>query len=74
MTNLGVEQTWPMLECMASFQFMDAMGGYWQIRAQAPKEPNYKLDGVLKRNGVHTKLKDIPGTEGLSELDWHVEM
>lgn len=73
-TNLGVEQTWPMLECLASFQFMDAMGGYWQIRAQAPKEPNYKLDGVLERNKVHAKLKDIPGTEGMKELDWHIEM
>lgn len=57
----------------ASFFFVDSMGVYRTIRLAAGMEPNYTLDGVLKRNLGYGKLT-IPECAHLDGVKWHIQM
>lgn len=75
--NLAPYDRWHVVECPASFVFVDAMCVYRQIRKAKGKAPSYGLDYTLNTNLSRNKLYiEMPLTEGLKEssLEWHAVM
>lgn len=68
--KLAPAAIWHVVECTASFQFVDSMRIYYRLRmAEGVLPGGYNLDNVLKTNGVGGKLKfDVKADSG---LQWH---
>lgn len=71
--NLNPEQRWHVVECPASFFFIDGMTLYYRLRMAAGLEEGYSLDSVLDRNLKISKLK-VDEVSHLTGIDWHKEM
>ncbi len=74
--NLASYDRWHVVEFPASFQFIDAMCVFRQIRKAKGKAPSYSLDytltSQLKRGKLYFEI-DLPGiAEGSAE--WHRQM
>lgn len=70
-----VADKWHWMHATSFTQFVDSMSVYSKLRTVIGKEPSYKLDDILKKNNVGSKLhfdelKDITG----SATDWHRQM
>jgi hypothetical protein len=74
--NLASYDRWHVVEHPASFQFIDAMCVYRQIRKAKGKEPSYSLDYTLKKQLNLGKLYFDTGESEAKEgsVEWHVEM
>lgn len=68
-------ERWHVVTCPASFYFLDSMCLYKRIRTAAGNENSYKLDYILNKNDVGSKLK-IEETAHLEEDGdkWHFTM
>ncbi len=75
--NLSPYDRWHVVEFPASFQFVDAMCVYRQIRKAKGKAPSYSLgytlDTNLNRNKLYFDVVDVKGVKDGS-LEWHVIM
>lgn len=74
--NLASYDRWHVVECPASFQFIDSMCVYRQIRKANGKEPSYSLDSVLKNQLDLGKLYFDTGESDAKpgSVEWHVQM
>jgi hypothetical protein len=74
--NLAPYDQWHVVEHPASFQFIDAMCVYRQIRKAKGKAPSYSLDSILKKELGRGKLYFANGESNArsGSLEWHVEM
>lgn len=71
--SVNPEQRWHVVECPATFFFVDGMTLYYRVRMGSGMEEGYSLDAVLDRNLKITKLK-IDELKHLTGIDWHKEM
>lgn len=74
--NLASYDRWHVVEFPASFQFVDAMCVYRQIRKAKGKAPSYSLNYTLDTNLNRSKLYfdiDVKGVQDGS-LEWHAVM
>lgn len=69
-TPLHPADQWHIMECPASFYFIDAMCVYKRIRVVKGMEPSYSLDYILNKNLGIRKLK-FKEADHLSGLKWH---
>lgn len=70
-------QKWHWFSTTSYFQFLDLMAVYARLRTVEGKEYSYKLDYILKKNGLGGKihwedLKEVNKLEGTA--DWHKKM
>lgn len=74
--NLAPADQWHVAEHPASFQFIDAMCVYRQIRKAKGKDPSYSLDFVLnkelKRGKLYFEMGESNAKAG--SVEWHVQM
>lgn len=75
--NLASYDRWNVVEFPASFQFIDAMCVYRQIRKASGKAPSYSLDYTLRtnlegRHKLYFEIDDKNVPEG--GIEWHVIM
>lgn len=69
-TPLHPADQWHMMDCPASFYFIDAMCVYKRIRVAKGMEPSYSLDYILNKNLGIRKLK-FTEADHLTGLKWH---
>jgi hypothetical protein len=71
-----ITQKWHWLHCTSYTQMYDAMCLYSSLRTVSGKEVSYKLDHILKKNGMGGKLTfpNLPNLENLSSIGWHRAM
>ena len=72
-SSINPEQQWHIVECPATFFFIDAMTSYWRLRIAAGMEDGYSLEAVLQRNLDIGKM-GIDETAHLTGIDLHKEM
>jgi hypothetical protein len=74
--NLASYDQWHVVEHPASFQFIDAMCVYRQIRKAKGKAPSYSLDSILKKELGRGKLYFANGESNAKSgsVEWHVDM
>ena len=72
-SSINPEQQWHVVECPATFFFIDAMTLYWRLRIAAGMEDGYSLEAVLNRNLDIGKM-GIDETAHLTGIDLHKEM
>lgn len=71
--SINIEDRWPWVTHPATFQLIDALPVYRGLRRAAGKDPSYKLDYILKKEGAGEKLK-FDDVRHLTGLRWHQEM
>lgn len=72
-TNLRPIQRWHEIVAPASFQWIDAMATYYQLRKHHGMEPSYKLDSILEKN-IKLRKYEIPEAQDKRGLNKHVFM
>jgi hypothetical protein len=74
--NLASYDQWHVVEHPASFQFIDAMCVYRQIRKAKGKAPSYSLDAILTKELKRGKLyfNDGESKAKPGSVEWHVDM
>jgi hypothetical protein len=72
--SINIEDRWNWATHPASWQVIDSMPVYRNLRIAAGKEPSYKLDYILQREKVAIKKLRFKETEHLKELAWHEVM
>lgn len=69
-----VSELWNVATAPATFQFVCLMATFRLVRARDPQRNSYSLDSVLHDYLDLGKLKFENIAEGLTQLDWHIEM
>ncbi len=74
-SSKNIEDLWPWAEHLASFQIVDSMPIYRELRRAAGKDPSYKLDYILEKELKMNKLR-FPETDKYNPgtLRWHQVM
>ena len=72
-TPLHPAEQWHIVECPASFYFIDSMCMYLRLRIAKGKEQSYGLDAILTKHGQMGKLS-LPEYDKFEGLRWHQEM
>ena len=72
-SSINIEDRWAWVTHPASFQFIDAMTVYRNLRIAEGKEPSYTLDAILKKELGMTKLK-FDEAQDYTGLRWHQVM
>lgn len=71
--SINIEDRWNWVTHPASFQIIDSMPVYRQLRLADGKDSSYSLDYILEKELGMTKLK-FDATAHLSGLRWHEVM
>lgn len=71
-TSIHHADRWHVMNCPAGFYFLDSMCLRKKIRFASGNEPSYKLNEILAKEGLETKLsiKEVEALEGDGEA-WH---
>lgn len=71
-TSIHHADRWHVMSCPASFYFLDSMCLRKRIRTASGNEPSYKLNEILAKEGLETKLsiKEAEALESDGEA-WH---
>lgn len=64
---------WHVVQCPASFYFMDSMCLYKRLRLAKGNDASYSLDFILNKHGIRGKLS-VPECDNLKGLLWHKKM
>lgn len=68
--SISMEQRWHVLKLSASFEVIDQMCLYYQIRIGRQKEPNYKLDTIMDKM-VQLRKLTFKEAEHMEGPKWH---
>lgn len=63
-------EQWHIVDCPASWVWLDAMCVYYRIRAAKQKEASYSLDAILNKVLKRGKL-NFEAADGLAKAAWH---
>ena len=66
----GPEEQWHWVTAPASFQCIDAMSTYYNVRRAKGRESSYRLEYILQKEIKAGKL-NIPEAEHLDGIEWH---
>lgn len=74
-SSIHIADRWHVVTATASFYFLDAMCLRKRIRPADGNEPSYKLNAILKTEGLETKLsiEELKDIEDDGDV-WHYEM
>lgn len=66
----GPEEQWHWVTAPASFQCIDSMATYYNVRRAKGREPSYRLEYILQKEIKAGKL-NIPEASHLDGIEWH---
>lgn len=72
--SINVEDQWSWLTHPASFQIIDSMPVYRQLRVHKGKDSSYALDAILAKEKLGIEKLKFEKASHLTGLRWHQEM